>query len=140
MSREMTTHHDTIIAAWQRLLDAAPHIDDPERLASLGELLKDVWIDFGSPPNEIEFDHEDACDCEKWDLRRKALLEGLRVLCPDLPEPSSAFSPDLNLFTFWKVSEDLRAQVRGACTTGAIGRLLCRACYVVYYRTGVKYF
>ena len=138
----MTTHHDTIIAAWQRLLDAAPHIDDPERLASLGDLLKDVWVDFGSPPNGIEFDHEDACDCEKWDLRRKALLEGLRALCPDLPEPSSAFSPDLVVdhAAFWKDSEDLRAQVRGACTTGAIGRLLCRACYVVYYRTGVKYF
>jgi hypothetical protein len=29
---EMTTHHDTIIAAWQRLLDAAPHIAGNKQL------------------------------------------------------------------------------------------------------------
>ena len=144
----MATHHETIAAAWQRILDVAPQVDQGEDMTRLADSLKDIEFLFLSPLNSIEFwilrgDRRDWHEMrdDELDVRKGIVFENLRRLCPDLPEPTIVCTPPLlNYREFWHVTGRLHDQIRDACKTAEIGRTLTRACHVAYYVSNMRYF
>jgi hypothetical protein len=144
----MASHHNTIIVAWQRLLDIAPQVDQGEDMTRLAESLKDIEFLFLSPLNSVQFwilrgsryDWYELRD-DELDARKRIVFENLRRLCSDLPEPTIArdlLPPDHR--EFWHVTGRLHDRIRDACRTVEIGRTLTRACHVAYYVSDMRYF